>query len=335
MSQFKDRFKNINDPKTDLFLERIALQLKRFHLDKYKQKSVRDHFINHHKGQQRDVKISEILEQTPMSEEEQKALLKSIFPPFWTPRKIMLIIVISIISFFIVSCYYYIQQPRVYKLSKETLLYLDSTYSKQASESDYQTDYFENQGEFIQHGENAVSKIGYLDWLLGSSIKFYHKEKDDFINKEAKNRFVDIFSELRKNSRDYEEAVKNDKIAIIALLDTLGPGYELSANQDETESTGLELRNMICEQGTGDSRNIFIILKNENQTVGYAVKKQNQMNNINFHEFSWNAIGNFPKFKWITKKPGYDYRLYDSLKRFVAKHEFSFNHINLYQFGLP
>ncbi len=288
----------LNSKKTLIFLNVVAGM--RPALKKYQNEKERNSFLSIYRDiNARSQEIERIIQSAHFSSLEMKQIKKEINR--WPWKKIRLIFFLSILSALVSSYVYFISLPRVYKISKETILYNDSSCTQISSDTLISNVDIFSSGEFIKAGNNSVKPSGYFNWLTGKSQVYFYKNDYEFIDDNTV--FENKFRDLHDKTLDYDFITAVDKIGILKLLDTLGPDYSLSANSNKPS---LPLRNILHDNCDANSRSLFLILKKSGSNVksGYClIIDSNNPNQIKKFPFDCNADDLKLTIEWIMKTP--------------------------------
>jgi hypothetical protein len=298
----------LNSKKTLIFLN-VAAGM-RPALKKYQNEKERNSFLSIYKDiNARSQEIDRIIQSAHFSSEELKQIKKEINR--WPWKKIRLIFFLIILSALVSSYVYFLSLPRVYKISKETILYSDSSCTQISSDSLISNvDIFSNEGgKFIKAGNNSVKPSGYFNWLTGKSQVYFYKNDYEFTDDKAV--FDNKFRDLYDKTTDYDSLTVVDKIGILKLLDTLGSVYSLSANSNKPS---LPRQNILHDNCDANSRSMFLILKKSVSNIKsgyYLIIDSKNPNKIKNYPFTCNGIELKSPIEWLMKAK-YDIRLLDS-----------------------
>jgi hypothetical protein len=307
--QLLHKMKNLNKTQIHVFLEMVASMRPQF--SKYKNAAERDRFISlFNNSKSLNPEIDNILRQGLFSSDELKKIKKE-FNRIRN-KKIIIGLIITFVLFFSFNFYLYLQLPTAYKISKETILYSDSTCTQISSDTLISNvDIFSNEdAKFIKAGNNSVKPSGYFNWLTGKSQVYFYKNDYEFTD--DKIVFVNNFKDLYYKTTDYDSLTAVDKIGILKLLDTLGSEYILSANSNKPNKP---LRNILHDNYDSEWRNLFLILYNKKLNIkeGYhlfiGITNPNRIKKLHFKDGTGSDL-TLP-IEWIRKTP-LDIRLFDS-----------------------
>jgi len=223
MKDFKKKLSNLNDKKTEAFLEAIA-GIGRPHLIKYLDESERKHFIvSYDHKNSRNEKIEEILNQTPFNEYEIKSILKAVYPPFFTPIRITYLVAILIVFFFIGAFFIYRSLPKVYAIGSMVEVYRDPSCQQknmqQISLFGKGVNNEKNESYMILKDSTATSykviDAGFFGWLFNTATPKYIKKAETTMEIAPYEKIL----EPLKNEQDLFDLTAEDRKAIKRAFD--------------------------------------------------------------------------------------------------------------------
>ena len=216
----------LNSKKTLIFLNVVSGM--RPALKKYQNEKERNSFLSIYKDiNARSQEIDRIIQSAHFSSLELKQIKKEINR--WPWKKIRLIFFLSILSALVSSYVYFISLPRVYKISKETKIFKDSTLK---IDTLLPFDFFDNSGAFIKSNDskNTVLETNFTKWLFNNAEKYYIDTNCFIQNKQDFDLYQKTFSSFQ-GTTEYDDLKCNDKKAIVFLLQSLPPNYKFQFHQ--------------------------------------------------------------------------------------------------------
>ena len=178
-----DKLRNLNSKKFERFLIALSLLQKKSEYSSRLQSYSNENFRlkesrEYNSLEKRNDYIKKVIDEKSILNIDILEITKFVHKIELPWKEIVITILLLFISLVIFSIVKYYNLPRVYKISKETLLYNDSSCTKPNSDTLISNvDIFSSQsdGEFIKSGLNSVKPQGYINWLTGKSSNYYYK----------------------------------------------------------------------------------------------------------------------------------------------------------------